>query len=627
MQLPQQFQSHRGTGSDSVGTSRRVRRTAETAGLNVANSSMHIEAGSLPGFNPIGSHSQPPSQGTVGRHGSAARFSSRERGGSRSGSRLAGNPTAQATAYLSAPAGPQEGAEWRDVLDDVIARITILERTARDNGQHLAAVDVHAKKLDVRTDYLYHHGTEVEDMLVKKLDRTFAEVNASVNRNSDLFIALEAKSADVEVALTQMKDLMSRLMSTQPERFNMTPPQPQAQATSHEQEPEEDGLRANDPWAADRARQYPYQAPQPCQPTRPSEVAQNQREPNPWTGFVSTRQAEMAQQAGSSQQAGMAYAARAPLNGLSMPVLAPQQTVPVSGWPPMPASFAQSFVAPNVGQPVPNYGATMPTHGPGMQAGVAGVVGCPFTPSPGPRQQGVQGHHDDVDRKFGICRKKNESLKIFKAEATHYKEWRDRVVDHCCRTNRKWRQALDYIAQDDQPWTFARLSGMDLDGYNLVELAKIFFDWIVDWLPQRLYNRRLQLCGREFGNGFEMWRRFRQKYEGTGAVMEVAGVDCLHAFPRCKGMMELEEHLEAFEEMLDKYGSQLIEFAPAPQSDGSQYAAQGVGDGAIGPSGGRHMGGDHRLVQEEAGIQEPEASCQLLEARVDEGERAEVGGR
>ena len=62
-------------------------------------------------------------------------------------------------------------------------------------------------------------------------------MNASVNRNSDLFVALEAKSADVEIALTQMKDLLSKLLSNQPERFNMTPPQPAASTTGHEQEP------------------------------------------------------------------------------------------------------------------------------------------------------------------------------------------------------------------------------------------------------------------------------------------------------------------------------------------------------------------------------------------------------
>ena len=44
--------------------------------------------------------------------------------------------------------------------------------------------------------------------------------------------------------------------------------------------------------------------------------------------------------------------------------------------------------------------------------------------------------------------------------------------------------------------------------------------------------------------------------------MDVAGADCLHQFPKCRSEKELEEHLDAWEEMLDKYGGQLIEYAP-----------------------------------------------------------------
>ena len=91
----------------------------------------------------------------------------------------------------------------------------------------------------------------------------------------------------------------------------------------------------------------------------------------------------------------------------------------------------------------------------------------------------------------------------------------------------------------------------------------MFFNWICDFLPQRLYDRRLQLAGREFGNGFEVWRQLKAKFEGSGAILDVAGADCLHAFPKCKSPKDLEEHLDAWEEMLDKYGGQLIDFAPA----------------------------------------------------------------
>ena len=81
---------------------------------------------------------------------------------------------------------------------------------------------------------------------------------------------------------------------------------------------------------------------------------------------------------------------------------------------------------------------------------------------------------------------------------------------------------------------------MDVDGHKVSEMSRIFWDWV---------------AGREFGDGFELFRQFRLKYEGTGTIMDVAGADCLHTFPKCRSEKELEEHLDAWEEMLDKYGS------------------------------------------------------------------------
>ena len=169
---------------------------------------------------------------------------------------------------------------------------------------------------------------------------------------------------------------------------------------------------------------------------------------------------------------------------------------------------------------------------------------------------------DSTDRVFAICRKKNESLHVFKSTPEDWKGWNDRVIDDCSRANRKWRQILEYILTVPGQITFGDMQTMDIEGHPASEMSKIFFDWVCDWLPQRLYNRRLQLAGREFGNGFELFRKLRLKYEGTGTIMDVAGADCLHQFPRCRSEKELEEHLDAWEERLDKYGGQLIEYAP-----------------------------------------------------------------
>ena len=154
---------------------------------------------------------------------------------------------------------------------------------------------------------------------------------------------------------------------------------------------------------------------------------------------------------------------------------------------------------------------------------------------------------DPIDRVFGICRKKNDSLDMFKGTPEDFKNWRGRVVDHCRRTNFKWRQTLEYVSQRPEQIRLQDLEGLDLEGYPAAQLSRLFFNWICDFLPQRLCDRRLQLAGREFGNGFEIWRSLRAKFEGSGAILDVAGTDCFHAL----------------EEMLDKYGGQLIDYAPA----------------------------------------------------------------
>ena len=108
------------------------------------------------------------------------------------------------------------------------------------------------------------------------------------------------------------------------------------------------------------------------------------------------------------------------------------------------------------------------------------------------------------------------------------------------------------------------MTGKHMDGCPLEDLSHLFFDWICTWIPKRLYLKRTQLAGNEFGNGFELWRRLRLKYEGKGEICQVAGVDLLHTFPKCKSSKptDVEEHLDDWEEMVDLYGQQLQQHAP-----------------------------------------------------------------
>ena len=44
---------------------------------------------------------------------------------------------------------------------------------------------------------------------------------------------------------------------------------------------------------------------------------------------------------------------------------------------------------------------------------------------------------------FEPCFKKNDALKKFPGNIQQYQVWRDRILDHLCRTNRHWRVILD----------------------------------------------------------------------------------------------------------------------------------------------------------------------------------------
>ena len=72
------------------------------------------------------------------------------------------------------------------------------------------------------------------------------------------------------------------------------------------------------------------------------------------------------------------------------------------------------------------------------------------------------------------------------------------------------------------------------------------------------------MAGHEFGNGLELWKRLRVKYEGSSAICDVAGIDLLHTFPKCKSSKPsgLEDHLDDWEEMVDLYGQQIQMGAP-----------------------------------------------------------------
>ena len=90
---------------------------------------------------------------------------------------------------------------------------------------------------------------------------------------------------------------------------------------------------------------------------------------------------------------------------------------------------------------------------------------------------------------------------------------------------------------------------------------------IIDWMPESLYKRRVQLCGgkSETGNGFLMWRRLFVDNKGSGELVEFAGVEALRLYPSCSKLSDVGSHLDGWIELLDAYGSELLGASGAPR--------------------------------------------------------------
>ena len=172
---------------------------------------------------------------------------------------------------------------------------------------------------------------------------------------------------------------------------------------------------------------------------------------------------------------------------------------------------------------------------------------------------------------FEPNRKENKLLFVFTQEAKDYKNWRNRITDHMCRSTQQWRQILDFIVTGTtairKDWLLAN-NVLGINGWDLSMMLEAF---IVDWLPRSMYNRRTQWAGGDFGNGFEFWRRMYIEYQGGSEAVEYGGIRRLQEFPRCSNISKLGEHLDDWLDVLTTHGAELEHcrgWAPPADPDG-----------------------------------------------------------
>ena len=158
---------------------------------------------------------------------------------------------------------------------------------------------------------------------------------------------------------------------------------------------------------------------------------------------------------------------------------------------------------------------------------------------------------------FEPSRKDNKNLFTFTQDAKDYQNWRNRMIDHFCRSTQKWRQVLEYVQTGNTAITKSWLLVNNIEGINAWDLSTMVESFLVDYFPRSMYNRRVQLSGGEMGNGFEMWRRLFIDFQGGSTAVEFGGARCLQEFPTLTALSKLSGHLEDWTDALTTYGSEL----------------------------------------------------------------------
>ena len=172
----------------------------------------------------------------------------------------------------------------------------------------------------------------------------------------------------------------------------------------------------------------------------------------------------------------------------------------------------------------------------------------------------MQGHgpHQFPSATFEVCKKKNESLKKFTGNINEYTMWRERMIDHLCRSNRRWRPLLEDLQVRHEPITKSWLLGQSESGYTGWQLAEILEAFIVEWISDSMYRRRTQLSGGERGNGFEMWRLLYAEFQGGSSAVALGGNRRLQEWPRCNRIEALSAHLDDWVDCLQTHCAELL---------------------------------------------------------------------
>ena len=483
------------------------------------------------------------------------------------------------------PAGQMEEQDWLQALNDMEARLHTIEHNQRSHALEIAKANDETANVkaivsainDDITAYKDHVSTvhkQIDGWCKYKFDAIQAQLDNFVQTVPKHVEALERHAAQLESELIRMQGMYSSGpqpppgMSAFPNSSGAQPSAPPAPAPTATEVPEHqlndqgatatpphertcdlDAMAQNlpsmaaDPWwqAAQERRRARVEEPTMSAPAPSGQPVSF----GPASAPTAAPAPPMPQQAPCWPGPMPSHDRQPPTHehpGSTRPNLQPRGAFSGYAEVPPPESPFHGNVRPRILSPGENYygpdcagpGIGQGGGNPGVSAWAGGRA-CIFEPS----------------------RKKNDLLFAFDRSLPNFQLWRDRMVDHFCRSTMRWRVILDYLPKSKEPVTQSWLRWNNVDGINAWDLATMLEAFLVDWFPKDMYRRRVALAGGERGNGFEMWRLLHLEYQGGSDTIEFGGVRRLQEFHRCNDIKKLNEHFDDWLEVLSNFGAEL----------------------------------------------------------------------
>ena len=473
------------------------------------------------------------------RHGSvsaarAPRFTEAfaVRGRARSRDRENGSSLPPPMFVRTIPVGPQEQMDFLEALEHISERMSAAERNHRNLAQTVASEIEGIKNIK---EFMTTFKKDVEDYKTH-ISQCFTRVE---NTTEPIKVAIGTLQSLLDTVVTQNFKLLNDKVAA----LEIAVADSTRNAASY---------NISTPTAATGAQPmaFPHTAPGQSVPEMQRRSNVYDQPAAPQTTFQGNLFEEQAEQVGEAIPSPFDQVpVRANPAGLDSPFDPPATPPTAAPAVQSPPEATLRFLG-GQAQPVPSTWQGIPS----MYQGAAPVQ---YHAQQGQMQFGTMNPYRNPND-FTISTKKNEALRKFSGSSGDYETWANRMLDHMCESNQTWRPLLEKLKVCTEPIQKAWLVNQSVQGNNGWDLAVKLESFIAKWLVDSMYSRRVQLCGNEAQNGFEMWRLLFHEHMGGSAAINLGGMKRLQEWPRCNSVNTLSQMLDDWRHCLEKYNVELL---------------------------------------------------------------------